>query len=148
MLMNTIHSIERIYNIREKEMNEAQAQYQRAIDYFEEQATELFQLLKKKETLQERFDNRLKGRVTITYIHAAHDSIQRIEKEEKALQTKVHQARVNMKQKENQLKVAHLEMKKMEKLIQLKKEELKEFAKKKEAEFMDEISMQQYFRTR
>ena len=52
MLMNTIHSIERIYNIREKEMNEAQAQYQRAIDYFEEQATELFQLLKKKETPQ------------------------------------------------------------------------------------------------
>lgn len=48
MLMNTIHSIERIYNIREKEMNEAQAQYQRAIDYFEEQATELFQLLKRK----------------------------------------------------------------------------------------------------
>ena len=60
----------------------------------------------------------------------------------------MHQARVNMKQKENQLKVAHLEMKKMEKLIQLKKEELKEFATKKEAEFMDEISMQQYFRTR
>ncbi|MFC0014349.1 MULTISPECIES: flagellar export protein FliJ [Allobacillus] len=146
--MNTIHSIEKICHIREKEVNEAQAQYQRAIDYFEEQATQLFQLLKKKEMLQEQFDNRLKERVTVTYIHTMHDSIQRIETEEKALQSKVHQARVNMEQKEKQLKEAHFEMKKIEKLFQLKKEELKEFAKKKEADFMDEISVQQYFRTR
>ncbi len=144
--MSKLKSLEKIWHIREKELHEAQGHYQRAVDFFETQATELYYLLKKKEDLTAQLESRLKKRVTITYINTVSESIQRLDQQEKELQKKVHQARVNMEQKELQLKEAHMEMKKMEKLHGSKTKQMKEIQKKQESNFMDEISIQQYYR--
>src|SRR5699024_6061565 len=64
------------------------------------------------------------------------------------LQNNVQKARIEMEQKQNALTEAHIEVKKIERLIALREQEQKELLKKQEMAFMDEISMLQFHNQR
>src|SRR5699024_6174933 len=64
------------------------------------------------------------------------------------LQNNVQKARIEMEQKQNALTEAHIEDKKIERLIALREQEQKELLQKQEMAYMDEISMIQFQKQR
>ncbi len=144
--MSGSESLEKLYHIRENEMNEAQNEYSRAIDYFETVGGQLYELLKRKEETENSVSHQLKKRMKMADLIHYERYYQKLLDEEKVLQMKVHQARVNMNHKQSKLTLSYQELKKLEKIIEKKKEEQLLMIKKEEMKFIDEISVQQYLR--
>ncbi|MGM8214469.1 flagellar export protein FliJ [Bacillaceae bacterium W0354] len=144
--MNGYKTLEKLYKIREREMNDAQQQFNRAIEHFEKVGQKLFDLLKTKEQTEEQIQQQMKKRMKIIQLNHYEIYHQTLENEEKDLQMKVHQARVNMNNKQQNLTYAHQELKKLEKMIEKKKEDINEQMKRVEMKFIDEVSVQQFIR--
>ncbi|WP_188205806.1 flagellar export protein FliJ [Alkalibacillus aidingensis] len=146
--MNGVTTLKKLYQIREKELEEVQAQYNRAVDFFEQEATKLYNLLKNKEKTEANLNARLVSGLQVHNLNDYQRYYDSLYKEESKHQQKVHQARVNMYNKQEALQEAHTELKKLEKLIENKTEQQRLMEKQAEAAFLDEISVQQYSRTK
>ncbi|TFB23212.1 flagellar export protein FliJ [Filobacillus milosensis] len=144
--MNPIISLEKLLDIKENDLNEAHSQYNRSIDHFEQIGEQLYDLLKFKESIEYQLNSMVKERIKASKLSLYSQQLENIKQKENELQMKVHQARLNMQQKENQLTLAHQEVKKLEKVINKRKAEQKNLYRKLENQFMDEISVQQYVR--
>ncbi|PKR78621.1 flagellar export protein FliJ [Halalkalibacillus sediminis] len=144
--MSSTQSFEKIQQLKEKELEDAQVRYNRSIDHFETVATDLYDLLKNKESAVTHFNEQISKRSKGFEIHSANQYLQTFQTKEQELQMKVHQARVNMQQKQDALNEALQEVKKLETIIDHKKYLADQLEKKNENKFLDEISVQQYFR--
>lgn len=141
--MSTV-ALSKVLNVREKEKVDAEKAYNLAIKSFEEVATRLYTLLKKKEEAEEDFERTFKEPKSIEMIKQQGEHIEILSQKIAKLQQEVQKARNEMDQKHGKLTTAHIEVKKFEKVIESRLETEKEIERKKEEAFLDEISIQQY----
>lgn len=136
--------LHKILSIREQEKNDAQIEQISARKYFEKVATQLYNTLKTKEEAEETLQNYMKRKAAIEKIKEQSIYIDSLNKSIVSLQAKVQQARQEMEYKQQVLTEAHIEMKKIEKMIERREKEQKELNDKLQMNLMDEISIRQF----
>ncbi|MEN2766448.1 flagellar export protein FliJ [Ornithinibacillus xuwenensis] len=137
-------ALSKILDIREQEKKDAQLAYHQSVDSFEQVATKLFNILKRKEMAEEAYDEALKESMHLDYIQDQLMYIETLNKKILELQGQVQQARTTMESKQVKLSNAHVETKKFEKIIEFRINEESDARKRAEDSLMDEISIQQY----
>lgn len=142
--MSQVASLEKVLNLRENEKKQAQLDHSESVDFFEKVATQLYNLLKQKETLEQSLEQSLQKKMTITEIKHQSAYIETLKKQIIELQTDVNEARRIMNKKEQHLTKSHIEVKKIEKILENRRIEIKEKEKKEEIKKMDELSIRQY----
>ncbi|MCL7746468.1 flagellar export protein FliJ [Halalkalibacter alkaliphilus] len=135
-------TLQKVMQVREREKNKVQAEYQEAIGHFEKVATQLYELLKSKEGLEERVSNQISTGTSIYELQQNQNEIMRLQQEIMDKQHDTQLAREKMVVKEKDLVTKTIEMKKYEKMKQLKQEQYKQEEKRKDIMQMDELSVQ------
>ncbi|KGR86415.1 flagellar export protein FliJ [Lysinibacillus odysseyi] len=139
-----IYRFENILNVREQEKNETEMAYKEAVRSFEEIATKLYELLKKKEDLLAFQQERLVTGSSIDEISHYARFINSMEKTINDVQQKVVQARAKMNWQEQKLVEKNLEVRKFEKMRERDFEVYKEEQLRLETILLDEISSLAY----
>ncbi|MBP2077658.1 flagellar export protein FliJ [Oceanobacillus polygoni] len=142
--MAEIIALSKILDIRENEKKIAQRAYNQSLDSFEKVATELYHILQKKERAEDSYDQFLHALTPIERIKEQSAYIEQLNRQINDLQFRVQKARSEMESKQHQLSDAHVEVKKFEKIIEIRKETKANIQKKMENAFMDEISITQF----
>lgn len=142
--MSQTTTLTKVLHIREREKDHAQKAYNQSIEMFEEVATKLYTLLKKKEDAEESYENYIQSTVQIEKIVEQMAYIESLNHQIVALQQQVNQARDEMEAKQQTLTDSHIEVKKFEKLIENRKLQQQKDRLKQEQASMDEISVQQF----
>ncbi|QGG50403.1 flagellar export protein FliJ [Lysinibacillus pakistanensis] len=143
-MVNYIYRFEKVLTIREQEKNETEIAYKDSVRSFEEIATKLYELLKKKEDLIDFQQERLAVGSSIEEIHHYARFIDSLEKTIVDVQQKVVQARSKMNWYEEKLLEKNLEVRKFEKM---REKDFKLFQQEQdriEGIFLDEISTLTY----
>lgn len=146
--MAEIVALSKILNVREREKHNAQKDYHQSIEYFEGVATQLYTLLKKKEKAEEAHEEYIQTTIAIDKIREQMAYIEALNKQILQLQREVQTARTEMESKQVMLTDAHVEVKKFEKIIMYREKEQKELIQRNEKISMDEISVQQYLKSK
>lgn len=144
--MASIHAFQKILSHQERIKKNAQMEYQQTVDQFETVATNLYQLLKKKEEVQMQYNYYLESSGSVTTLATHHAYIDEINNKIKMIQVQVNQARTQMEIKQASLTEAHIEVKKFEKIVENKQLTEKNSALYKEAKQLDETSMRQFLK--
>lgn len=131
-------------HLREKEKENAQIAHHQSQAVFEEVATELYTLLKKKETAESTYELNLYEALPIEQMKHQLAYIESLNRKIVKLQQSVQKAREAMEQKQALLTEAYVEVKKYEKVIENRNEEEIKLSLKHEQALMDELSIQQY----
>ncbi|SIS37643.1 flagellar export protein FliJ [Salimicrobium flavidum] len=140
-----IDAFHKMRDYQEREKDERQSKYQSGVEAFEAKATTLYNLLKEKEQMETTVEDELSGGMVNLYaVQHYQQAIQRVEEEVKRLQPEVQDARQRMYKLEQQRDEAYIEVKKYEKIIDRKTQELSEWMRFEEAKDMDAISIQQF----
>lgn len=137
-------ALAKVMHVREREKNDAQKAYRNSSEMFEEIATQLYTLLRKKETAEESYEYYLQQTTPITKIKEQLRYIEILNKRIVAMQGSVQKARKEMDRKQEKLTSAHVEVKKFEKIIDLRQKEQAETIQRYEKQSMDEIAIQQF----
>jgi len=143
-MVSYVYRFEKVLTIREQEKNETEMAYKESVRSFEEVATKLYDLLKKKEDLIAFQQDRLTVGSSIDEIHHYARFIDSLEKTIAEVQQKVIQARAKMNWHEEKLLEKNLEVRKFEKM---REKDFKHFQQEQdriESLFLDEISLQTY----
>lgn len=135
----------KILNLRENEKQIAHKAYLKSQEAFEEKATRLYHLLKRKEDAEQTYGRYIETSSTLQKIKEQVAYIEKLNSEIIFLEKEVQFARNQMNKKQAVLNDAYIEVKKYETIIQKRKNDAAEKAAKAEMAFMDEISMNQYF---
>src|SRR5690625_3524218 len=136
--------LHKILSVREQEKKTAQMEQITAQNYFEKVATQLYHVLKTKEEAEQTLQSYMKTKAAIERIKEQSLYIDSLNKNIMKLQDQVQKARQEMEQKQQILTEAHIEMKKIEKMIERRAKEQKEQEEKLQMNLMDEISIQQF----
>ncbi|SHF51587.1 flagellar export protein FliJ [Ornithinibacillus halophilus] len=142
--MANTHALEKILDLQELEKQKALKVYQNSIDQFEEVATKLYYLLRKKEEAELNYETSIKKAIPIDEIKTQTSYINKLQEQILNLQGDVQQARSYMEKSRDELTDSYKEVKKFETVIERRKKEEFELSKKLEAKLMDEISLQQF----
>ncbi|MBD8519998.1 flagellar export protein FliJ [Lysinibacillus sp. FSL R7-0073] len=143
-MVSYVYRFENVLTIREQEKNETEMAYKESVRSFEEVATKLYDLLKKKEDLIAFQQDRLTVGSSIDEIHHYARFIDSLEKTIADVQQKVIQARAKMNWHEDKLLEKNLEVRKFEKM---REKDFKLFQQEQdriESLFLDEISLLTY----
>ena len=106
----------KVLTIREQEKSETELAYKESVSSFEKVATELYNLLKKKEDTVDTQNNLLISGLTVDSIHHYSNYIVGLQKRIDIVQKEVIQARSKMNWMEEKLLEKSLEVKKFEKI--------------------------------
>lgn len=142
------YRFEHILTYQEQKKNETEADYKGAVDQFEQVATRLYELLKKKEQLIADYENKLAAGFSIEQIKLTTQYLEKLERLIAEVQQQVIDHRARMNWYEEKLLEDTIEVKKYEKMREKDVELFLEEEQRKEALFLDEISTQQYTRNR
>lgn len=137
----------KILDVRQQEKNEALVAHKIAIDQFEKVATQLYEQLKTKEHAQEVLNRYVQSEI-IKKIREQTLYIDMLNQKINHLQREVQIARQNMEEKQQIVTEKHIEVKKIEKMIEKREQAKKVHEAREEMKHMDEISIQQYTRTK
>ncbi|MFD4489604.1 flagellar export protein FliJ [Lysinibacillus fusiformis] len=143
-MVSYVYRFEKVLTIREQEKNETEMAYKESVRSFEEVATKLYDLLKKKEDLIAFQQDRLTVGSSIDEIHHYARFIDSLEKTIADVQQKVIKARAKMNWHEDKLLEKNLEVRKFEKM---REKDFKLFQQEQdriESLFLDEISLLTY----
>lgn len=143
--MQQTETLNKILNIREQEKKEAQISHHQSMTFFEEIAEKLYGLLSKKEKAEKSYQLYLEEMTTIDKVREQVAYIETLNKQVVTLQTEVQKARKQMEVKQEKLTEAHVEVKKFQKIIEIREDERIKLDQRAEQVMMDEISTQQYF---
>jgi len=142
--MKYTYRFEKILDIREQEKRESENAFKESIRAFEEVATKLYDLLKKKEDLLLYQQERLSIGASIDEISHYARFINSMEKSIEDVQQKVVQARAKMNWHEQKLLEKNLEVRKFEKMKEKDIELFKKEQNRLEIIQLDELSCQAY----
>lgn len=142
--MDNVAVLQKVLQIREQEKTIAQKEKNEATVIFEKQATVLYELLKKKEHAEVLMNQYMQTYTSIEKIKEQSMFIQSMTRKASTLQQNVQQAREKMLEKQAYLTETHIEMKKIEKLIERKKQARQEELIREENILMDELSIRQF----
>ncbi|MEG0471271.1 MAG: flagellar export protein FliJ [Solibacillus sp.] len=140
------YRFEKILVVREQEKNESEMAFKQSVQVFEEIATKLYDLLKKKEDLTVYQRERLAVGSSIDEINHYSRFIDSMEKTIADVQQKVVQARAKMNWHEQKLLEKNLEVRKYEKMRENDYEHYKEDQQRIEAIQLDELSTIAYYK--
>ncbi|WP_018932672.1 flagellar export protein FliJ [Gracilibacillus lacisalsi] len=143
-MMNQLHGYEKIRMIRENEKNDAQLKFQEATAEFEKHASHLYDLLKKKEKIEESYKQSLSDKSQIETIKSYHQYLDFLMPAIVNVQKKVDAARKYMDQVQEYVTEHYIEVKKIEKIIDKKEQQYRQLEDKKNLMLMDEISIRKY----
>lgn len=138
--MKYTYRFEQILTVREQEKNETEQAYKASVQAFEEVATKLYELLRKKEQLLAYQTDRLQYGATVDEIHQNARFLDSLEKMVDTVQQKVVQARAKMNWYEERLLEKNLEVRKYEKMKEKDFEQFQQEQHRIEAIFLDELS--------
>lgn len=143
----TFHfSMKKVLDVKEHEKASAENALSASIRTFEEIATMLYDLLKKKEDLIAKSEKDLITGMSVHYIQQREKNIAYLEQQIAHLQTKTQKARRDMTDKERLLLTKSVDVKKYSRMKEIQKDKYLLKEKAAEAQFLDEISVQQYVR--
>ncbi|KYG89507.1 flagellar biosynthesis chaperone [[Bacillus] sp. KCTC 13219] len=142
--MQYTYRFEKILVVREQEKNESEIAYKESVRVFEEVATRLYDLLKKKEDLISFQQERLTIGASIDEISHYANFIDSMEKTIADVQEKVVQARSKMNWHEQKLLEKNLEVRKFEKMREKDFDAFREEQNRIEAKQLDELSSLAY----
>lgn len=145
-MMNDATALHKIWQIRESEKKKAEQAHQQSIQDFERIAMKMYEILKKKEATEEAYEKNIQSIISIEKMEQHTKYIEQLQQQIASMQQLVNDARNTMNQKQQVVTSAHIEMKKVEKLIEKRAVEAKQRIKKEENAFMDELSMQQFLK--
>ncbi|MCT6923547.1 MULTISPECIES: flagellar export protein FliJ [Bacillales] len=143
-MMQYTYRFEKILVVREQEKNESEIAYKESVRVFEEIATKLYDLLKKKEDLLVYQQERLSIGASIDEISHYANFIDSMEKTIADVQQKVVQARSKMNWHEQKLLEKNLEVRKFEKMREKDFDAFREEQNRIEAKQLDELSSLAY----
>ncbi len=130
--------------LREREKNNVQSEYQEAMTKFEKVATELYEMLKRKEELEENAREQVTKGTSIYALQQNQSKLLRLQQEILVQQRSTQLAREKMNRKQQDLMNISIEYKKYEKMKQLKHEQFELEEKRLELLQMDELSLRLY----
>src|SRR5690625_2503219 len=136
-MKDSVNTLMKVLQIREREKKEAQVNHSESVATFERLAKKLYTLLVKKEQLEQELSFNNYEAVSIGEIQNKSHYLDFLTKEALSLQNEVNHARERMEQKREYLTEAHIEMKKIEKMIETRQKEIDEQVKRDENLFMD-----------
>ncbi|GGM21396.1 hypothetical protein GCM10011351_04070 [Paraliobacillus quinghaiensis] len=142
--MTNIKAFQKILSHQERIKNEAQINYQEAMNDFEVVATKLYQLLRKKEEVEKQYDYYLQSSGTVTTLATHYAYIDEIKKKIQQVELEVNQKRAVMEKRQAILTESHIEVKKFEKIIEKKNNQAKIMEVYNEKMQMDETSLRQF----
>ncbi|WP_185971010.1 flagellar export protein FliJ [Alkalicoccobacillus porphyridii] len=140
------YSLQKLMDIKEREKETAESAYAEAVRTFEEVATTLYHLLKRKESLEADARARLEEQVSILDIQSMQTSMLFLQEAIQKQQLMTQQAREQMEWKQQQLVDASFEHKKHEKIREKKYMQFTLEEKRLDQMQMDEISIQRFVR--
>ncbi|MFY0741844.1 flagellar export protein FliJ [Solibacillus silvestris] len=140
------YRFEKILVVKDQEKTESEMAFKESVQVFEEIATKLYDLLKKKEDLIEYQQERLKIGSSIDEINHYSKFIDSMEKTIEDAQQKVIQARAKMNWHEQKLLEKSLEVRKYEKMRERDHERFIEDQLHIEAIQLDELSTIAYYK--
>ncbi|MFC7685418.1 flagellar export protein FliJ [Ureibacillus sp. GCM10028918] len=138
------YRFEKILTIREQEKQQTEQAYKESVRFFEEVATKLYDLLKKKEDLITYQNDRLTVGSSIDEIHHFATFIGSLERSITEVQQKVVQARAKMNWHEQKLLEKNLEIRKFEKMREKDFATFKNEQDRAETLYLDELSALMY----
>ncbi len=136
----------KILNIREQEKTQTELAFKESVKSFEEVATKLYEMLKKKEDLIAYQNERLTFGASIDEVTHYANFINSIEKTIEDLQKKVTQARVKMNWHEDKLLEKNIEVRKYEKMREKDFEAFQVEQERFENIRLDELSTMAYYK--
>lgn len=134
------YRFEKVMTFKEQEKNETESAYKESIESFETIATELYDLLKKKEDVMAKQTEKMAVGFAVNEIHHYARFIESLEAKISSVQKQVIQARGKMKWYEERLLDKTIEVKKYEKMREKDREAYQEEMERKESEQLDELS--------
>lgn len=137
-------TLQKILEVRENEKLKAEKEFTQATKQFEEVATKLYELLKKKEEYESHYNSQILTGIHVFQIQQSYSILDQLQKQIDQVQHYTQQARANMNKKEENLVEKSIELKKYEKMKQIKYGQFLEETKRQENLLMDEISVQQF----
>lgn len=143
--MSNTATLQKIFQLRNEEKNRALLEQKKAMDHFEEVAKKLYTQLKTKENAESKLNEYVKSEV-IAKIREQTLYIDLLNRQINTLQREVQIARENMEQKRQIVTEKHVELKKIEKMIEKRMDQAKKEAALLEMKQMDEISLNRFIR--
>ncbi|MGG0643656.1 flagellar export protein FliJ [Sporosarcina gallistercoris] len=134
------YRFDKVLTYREQEKNETESAYKESVESFEKIATQLYDLLKKKEDILVEQQKKMAIGFSVNEIHHYARFIQSIEAKIHSVQQQVIQARSKMSWYEERLLEKTIEVKKYEKMREKDQDAYQEEMEHKEAERLDELS--------
>lgn len=144
--MNDTVAFHKILQFRENEKKRAEQLHQQSIQAFEKIAMQMYEMLKKKEATEQAYENNIQKMVQLTTMDQTVRYIEQLNGHIAHIQQQVNDARNEMDHRQQLVTSAHMEMKKVEKLIEKRTEAYNQQITQEENAFMDELSMQQFFK--
>jgi flagellar FliJ protein len=138
------YKFEKLLSLKTSEKDKAMADYQKALEEFEQVAEKLYEYLKKKEDLEQMQSEQLRMGLSIQEIRHQQQMITNLEKTIMHYQKLVIQARERINFFKNKLLEKNIEVKKFEKLKENCLQHFFTMYQAFENKQMDEISIQQY----
>ncbi|WP_062105076.1 flagellar export protein FliJ [Bacillus niameyensis] len=143
--MSYKYKFQKILNLKENEKEQALGLYQDSVKKFTIAAESLYELLKKKEDLEQYQLNELASGLSVHKIRHYQQFIFNLEKSIEHAQTLVNRARNTMAWYEEKLKECNIEVKKYETLKEKSMNLYKQMLNEIENKNLDEFSSQQYY---
>ncbi|MFS1518375.1 flagellar export protein FliJ [Bacillus sp. SCS-151] len=146
--MTYSYKFHQILSIKEHEKEAVLVEYNKSIENFEIVGKKLYELLKQKEERQAGQSEKITRGSSIEDIQKYQRFMLKIDQDINNLQQLVAEARAQMQAKEKLLLEANIEMKKYERMKEIDYENFVMTNKCNENKLMNEISVQQFLRTR
>ncbi|ERN53134.1 flagellar biosynthesis chaperone FliJ [Alkalihalophilus marmarensis] len=135
-------ALQKVMNVKEQEQKNSQNQYTEAMNQFEQVATELYDLLKKKEELEQTGREKVTKGISIYELQSSQSQLLRLQQAINETQHTTQLARERMNRKQQDMVKHSIEFKKYEKMKQVKQEQFKEEQRRLENAQMDDIAIQ------
>ncbi len=134
----------KVLQVKEQEKNQAQIERVQAVEQFEIVANKLYDQLRKKEVAEKQLSHKMREQFTMEIMKEQSRYINNLSSKIVTLQHHVQQARKKMEITQELLNEAFIEVKKIEKMIDIREQEKNAEERMLEAALMDEMSMRQY----
>ena len=139
-------SLQKVLEMKDREKTTAEKSYTESVRNFESKATELYDMLKKREDLQHEKENQLADGLSIAGIQMTEHTLSYLQREIDRLESETNRLRKQMHEKQRYLTTKTIDLKKYEKMKEQQRESFVLQAKHEEMKFLDEISVQQFVR--
>ncbi|WP_404409164.1 flagellar export protein FliJ [Jeotgalibacillus malaysiensis] len=142
------YRFDRVLTVREREQKEAEDRYRDSVNSFEKMAQKLYELLKKKELMEDSQADQMKTGIPVQLLRHGQQFLTNIEQSISYQQKLVMDARSNMQRHEHRLMERNIEVRKYEKIREHDKKRYVAEQEQADREQMNELSIAQFMNRR